>query len=162
MFNYCKRDTSRSQTPALMFSSASISLTAALSSLQLPLPFYLLTHLSRGEVVAPSMEELCPFRSCILWHALCCFLVFPSFLLFFLACNLLSKRNCFLAPVFRETDMSAEKKSKGIHRFLLRVLHVLLLNIIILYQSQINRYCKSHNKYKQVQTICNCCVRIVV
>lgn len=42
---------SRLQTSALIFSPPLSLLTAALSSLQLPLSLYLLTHLSRGEVV---------------------------------------------------------------------------------------------------------------
>lgn len=69
-------------------------LAAALSSLQLPLSLYLLTHLSRGEVVTQH-EGVVSFPALFSLTCPLLFLCFHSFLLSFTACNLLSKISNF-------------------------------------------------------------------
>lgn len=78
-------------TSAHLFFPLSL-LTAALSSLQLPLSLYLLTHLSRGEVVTQH-EGVLSFPPLFSLTCPLLFLSFPSFLLSFTAWNLLSKIN---------------------------------------------------------------------
>lgn len=78
-------------TSTHLFSPLSL-LTAALSSLQLPLSLYLLTHLSRGEVVTQH-EGVVSFPVLFSLTCLLLFLCFPSFLLSFTACDLLSEIN---------------------------------------------------------------------
>lgn len=99
IFEHVTRADSRHQHSSFFFPLS--LLTAALSSLQLPLSLYLLTHLSRGEVVTqhegvvsfPLLFFLYFFY--FILYFFCCFLCLPSSLLSFTACSLLYRINHF-------------------------------------------------------------------